>query len=112
MGSIRSIKTKAKAEERAAEDNKGKQWEQEYEEWLNDPDRFHRDHYARRPGCFGSCDPYLCPYPHYCQYECGFMDACQIEYLGYDPRFENDPRIEEMLWEEEYDHWIEEQSQE
>lgn len=40
------------------------------------------------------------------------MDACQIEYLGYDPRFENDPIIEEMLWDEEYKDWIEGPSQE
>ncbi len=103
MGSIRGIKTAKRAEERAAEDTRNKQWEQEYQDWLKDPDRLYRDY--GRP-CFGSCDPFLCPYPHYCQYECGFMDACQIEYLGYDPTFED------MLWDEEYKEWIEQQSRE
>lgn len=101
MGSLRGIRTTVRAEEKAVDECKDRQWEQDYQEWTNDPERFYQEQYY--PACFGSCDPYDLPYPYYCQYECGRMDACQMLYMC---RLRESNSPDDM-----YEQWPEEETQ-
>lgn len=89
MGSLRGIKSKLKEEERAEVARKDRQYEQDCLEWKDDPERYYSDHYATCPSCFGSFDPYDCPHPYWCYFECRFMDECLHAYLGYDPKLDD-----------------------
>jgi hypothetical protein len=81
VGSLRSIKTTVRAEQRAVEETKDRQWEQDYTEWLNDPDGYWSDHFCSLPGCFGSPDLVTTRYIAYC-YTCRFMEYCELELCG------------------------------
>ncbi len=96
MGSIRSLKRQVKVQERiaAAVQNERQEHlsEQEYLEWLDDPERYYREHFARYyskswyrrdelPDCYGIVGDYdreccrLCPWERTCgDLRCQRMD--------------------------------------
>ena len=129
MGSLRSIKTEVRDEERAAEglkrENQDRQWEEEYESWQQSHDANYSEHNGEKRPCFGS---------HYCIQEpispqcrhCNAQDSCYREHFDYlvycssisfvpitvDDLEEEYDYEQDLLWEQDYDFWIKEQSRE
>ncbi len=126
MGSIRDIKTQARVEELAAEtrrrEDQDRQWVDDYNSWLQEPDPNYSQFHMGRPPCFGSQYPAMgCPLPE-CAW-CRVQGACVDDFAdwyrhqsfdlsGSLDELENCERMQDELWAEEYDDWIQRQSQE
>lgn len=122
MGSIRGIKTKARAEERAAEarkrENQDRHWEEDYQTWQQDADPHYSEYFSDKRLCFRSGYPVLGnPLPQ-CS-TCNVQDSCIAEFIDWINYWHFDPgnyereleELEALQWEQDYNDWIEEQSQ-
>ncbi|MBI4962455.1 MAG: hypothetical protein HY913_04200 [Desulfomonile tiedjei] len=103
MGSLRGIKTEVRADEKAQEARKreaqDKQFEQDYLDWLSDPERHYKQYF--RPSCLGCIDDWIGPSP--CEW-CLWQDNC-IDIFWEE---EGDPRVEEL----EQQEWLEDMERE